>query len=124
MLILERKERLFFSAFVTEREVSGAHSLVKVERMLSSGPTRVPTTGKFPDCMEYMPKWKNKYGIQGKLRIEIWKKVVEVLETSTAKKKGVNKEKRGKELQCARVWLRASQEKEQIQMLKSKEGEK
>nr|XP_049577500.1 glycine receptor subunit alpha-3 isoform X4 [Syngnathus scovelli] len=77
---------------------------------------------RFLNCMQYMPKWKKKYGVEGKLRVEVWKIVVDVLEESVDKKKnGLKKKRKERELDCAKVWLKASQErKEQIQKTKDR----
>ena len=39
-------------------------------------------TGRFPGCLEYMLKWQKKFGVDGKLKVDQWKKVVVKLEGS------------------------------------------
>ena len=75
-------------------------------------------TGRFPG---YMLKWQKKFGVDGKLKVDQWKEVVVKLEGSVVGKSGAKKERKRKELQCAKLWLKASEERrEQVQKVKQR----
>ncbi|XP_043981656.1 uncharacterized protein LOC122836064 [Gambusia affinis] len=76
---------------------------------------------RFPGSIVYIKKWKNKYKIDGKLKIEKWQTIVGILESSVARKKGMKKAKKEDELRCAKLWLKAAiDRKEQIKKVKDK----
>ena len=80
--------------------------------------------GRFPGCLEYMLKWQKTFGVDGKLKVDQWKEVVVKLEGSVAGKSGAKKERKQKALQCAKIWLKASEERrDQIQKAKQRKSE-
>ncbi|XP_061149667.1 uncharacterized protein LOC133163617 isoform X1 [Syngnathus typhle] len=91
-------------------------------KSLALGEDEKYMASKFVNCMQYMPKWKKKYGVEGNLKVEVWKIVVDVLEESVNRKsEGLKKKRKKRELICARIWLNASQERgEQIQKTKDR----
>jgi len=77
-------------------------------------------TGRFPGCLDYMIKWQKKFGVDKKLKVEQWREVVVKLEGSVASKCGARRERKQKELQCAKMWLRAAEERRE-QIVKAKQ---
>ncbi|XP_016523311.1 uncharacterized protein LOC107835442 isoform X2 [Poecilia formosa] len=70
---------------------------------------------RFPGSIVHMKKWKKKYKIDGKLKIDQWQTIVGILDSSVARKKGIKKAKKEDELRCAKLWLKAAiDRKEQI----------
>ncbi|XP_016523310.1 uncharacterized protein LOC107835442 isoform X1 [Poecilia formosa] len=76
---------------------------------------------RFPGSIVHMKKWKKKYKIDGKLKIDQWQTIVGILDSSVARKKGIKKAKKEDELRCAKLWLKAAiDRKEQIKKVKDK----
>ncbi|XP_027861364.1 uncharacterized protein LOC114137055 [Xiphophorus couchianus] len=79
---------------------------------------------RFPGSIVHIKKWKKKYKIDGKLKIDQWQAIVGILESSVARKKGIKKVRKEDELKCAKLWLKAAiDRKEQIKKVKEKRPE-